>query len=513
MAANQCPITLDFAVAPTIELRSCLPRSHSCKGTEMKRTWVVKSIAFMMAMGLGVPGCFLAGNDEKSEGRICASPVEGGNHCVSSSSGPSAAWNKAAAAGSEPIQMWAVWPEDVELNEIIAFPTRLEMWLDDVQTVIDYLRITQRNAESYHASLSGKLGDDIREVSRLQNEIIKGKAADPKKRVEQLLFDKAVSESEPLKAEITADKQTIGDVLTIVDQAKVDGAPFASLYKKLVDDFATYRATEATETAAYAALAKDASNALVSELDAVEKSILDAAHTASAKPNELLVAGMKLNAQILQFENGSREAMAPHADFMSNHGASVPDLSSGALRSIHAILGYAEQRVTRSDATAKGLLLGAGMRRQALQLLATAPSPVRATIANAMLVNASTKFQNMALVHVDVMAAISMSSTGLPYLAQRYDEYTSLLQIAPLCNVASSSWREAGCVSMRPKIKDATKYLKVTLPVEISNGLDTMKNQGVDPVAIEKVRQKLKAGDIKGAALAHDVLVNSLEGT
>jgi hypothetical protein len=30
---------------------------------------------------------------------------------------------------------------------------------------------------------------------------------------------------------------------------------------------------------------------------------------------------------------------------------------------------------------------------------------------------------------------------------------------------------------------------------------------------IEKAQQKLNAGDIKGAALAHDVLLSSLEGT
>jgi hypothetical protein len=39
------------------------------------------------------------------------------------------------------------------------------------------------------------------------------------------------------------------------------------------------------------------------------------------------------------------------------------------------------------------------------------------------------------------------------------------------------------------------------------------KNHGVDPSAIDKVEQKLNAGDIKGAALAHDVLLQSMEGT
>src|SRR4051812_18780889 len=100
-------------------------------------TW---SMVFVGALGVGVPGCI--GSDE-IEGLICASPVEGGTYCVPASSGPSAAWNNAAANGTEPIQMWAVWPENVELNAVVASPTLLNAWLDDVRTVLDYLRITQ----------------------------------------------------------------------------------------------------------------------------------------------------------------------------------------------------------------------------------------------------------------------------------------------------------------------------------------------------------------------------------
>jgi len=306
----------------------------------------------------------------------------------------------------------------------------------------------------------------------------------------------------------------MGEVLAIVDQATVDGATFAAQYKVFADQFAAYRATESAETAAYTTLVTNASNAKLEELDAVEVSILDAAHAASAQPNELLVAGMKLSAQILQFETSAQEALSPHADFISTHGAIVPDMSSGALRSILAMLGYAQQRVARSDATAKGLLLGTGMRRRALQMLANAPSPARITIANALLAKASTSFAGAAKLRVNAVAAAPKSSQlGRPYLAPRYDEFASLLQMVPLCNGASSSWREAGCTSMRPKFKDATTYLKVTLPIEISQGLAAMKTQGVDPLMIQKVQQKLNAGDIKGAALAHDVLLQSMEGT
>lgn len=229
----------------------------------------------------------------------------------------------------------------------------------------------------------------------------------------------------------------------------------------------------------------------------------------------MMISAMKLSAQILQYETTSQDAISPHTDFMRTHGAVIPDISSGALRSIYTMLGYMQARVARSDATAKGLLLGIGMRRQALQLLANMPSPARATIANTLMAKASTKFAGIAAVRVDAIAAATAMSSklGLPYLANRYDEFAVLLQMVPLCDASTSSWREAGCVSMRPKFKDATKYLKVTLPGEIAQGLAVMKNKGVDPVVIDKVEKKLKTGDIKGAALAHDVLLREVEGT
>ena len=56
----------------------------------MKRRWGLWGAGFIFAMGLTVPGCFLFG-DEEEEGRLCASPVQGGTYCVPFSSGPRAA--------------------------------------------------------------------------------------------------------------------------------------------------------------------------------------------------------------------------------------------------------------------------------------------------------------------------------------------------------------------------------------------------------------------------------------
>ena len=64
----------------------------------------------------------------------------------------------------------------------------------------------------------------------------------------------------------------------------------------------------------------------------------------------------ELAAEIQQFEFASQTAIGPHADFLATHGAALPDMTSSALRSLNAMLGYVQQRVARSDATATSLL-------------------------------------------------------------------------------------------------------------------------------------------------------------
>ena len=206
-------------------------------------TW---SMVFVGALGMGVPGCF--GSNDENEGKICASPAEGGTYCVSASHGPSGAWNDAKAMGKEPIQMWAEWPEAVELKDVVASPYQLDAWLDDVRTVMDYVRVTQGNAESYYASLSGRLGNDLRRAREMQQGIIDGKSVDPDGVVATALAKKAILEMVPVKVEMAADKQTIGDVLVIVDKAKIDGAPFAAQYKGVVDEFVSHLNMEVGET-------------------------------------------------------------------------------------------------------------------------------------------------------------------------------------------------------------------------------------------------------------------------
>jgi hypothetical protein len=190
-------------------------------------------------------------------------------------------------------------------------------------------------------------------------------------------------------------------------------------------------------------------------------------------------------------------------------------MTSAALRSLNAMLGYMQRRVARSDAMATGLLLGVGMRRKALEMLAGVSPAVRAQVATAKLKKAGAVFfeTSEARVHAIQGAPPVSAKLGLPYLAKRYDELTRLLQMQPLCDPASSSWREAGCASLRDTFEGAATYLKSTLPAQLLTGLATMKAAGVDAALLDAAKAKLDAGDVKASAVLHDAALRSSEGT
>jgi hypothetical protein len=157
--------------------------------------------------------------------------------------------------------------------------------------------------------------------------------------------------------------------------------------------------------------------------------------------------------------------------------------------------------------------MGVGMRRKALEMLAASPS-ARAKEAGARLQKASAVFVDASKARVNAFQSTPPLSPklGLPYLAKRYDELTALLQMQPLCDPTSSSWREAGCASLRDNFKDAATYLKTTLPSLITTDLAAMKAAGVDAALLDAAKAKLDAGDVKAAAVLHDAALRMAEG-
>ncbi len=270
--------------------------------------------------------------------------------------------------------MWAKRPSEVTLDQLVQSQDKLVDWFGDIDTASSYVRDTKQSAESYRASMAGPIVTLLNQAVNRQEQILADRP-DPIGRFKAKLTAKAAAEKDPLVAEIATDKQTIAAVQAVFDKAKVDAAPLSAAYANLVTQFTAYRATEASATATYVSLSQQASSASLADLPSVEMAIVTAAQSASSQPVDLTMAAMKLAAQIQVFETASQSAIVPYEDFMATHGAAMPDMTSDARRSINAILGYVQQRVKRSDATASTLLAGIAMRKKALEMLAAPPPP------------------------------------------------------------------------------------------------------------------------------------------
>ncbi|XXY46307.1 hypothetical protein WME91_40535 [Sorangium sp. So ce269] len=334
---------------------------------QQKTTLVVAAAA--VALGATVAGCLWKSGDE-SLGSFCAAPDTGfDEYCVAVSLGPDSAWSKAEANGALPIQMWAQWPSSVQHDEFLASETDLTAWFDNLDEVVSYVRDEEKNAESLRATLAGKLRGLLWRARHRQAEILEEEPVRAADNFKQAMTDKASDGKEPLVAALAADKQAMTAVQVIFDRARDDVAPLRSRYAGAAARFSAYRATEAAETAAYAALSAQASRAGLDGLDRVEQEVLGAAREASRAPDELAAEAMTLSAELQAFAASFEEEMAPHEEFLATHGAVLPDMTSGALRSLGAMLGYVQRRVSRSDAIATALLGGIATRRQALVVL------------------------------------------------------------------------------------------------------------------------------------------------
>ncbi|WP_437974265.1 hypothetical protein WMF11_37840 [Sorangium sp. So ce295] len=476
------------------------------------RTILAVAVA-ALALGAAGAGCLWKFGDD-TFGSFCAAAVGGEEHCVGENQGPGAAWAQAEKDGALPIEVWATWPNNKTPEEIVASETSLDIWFGHIDEAIAYVRDDARNAESLRATLAGKLARLLDEARDRQRVLLAEAPVDAPGNFKKAMIDKASAEREPLAAALAADRQAMAAVQAVFDQARSDVAPLRSKYAGVAARFAAYRATEAAETATYAALSAQASRSDIDGLDGVEQAVLATAREASRSPGELTAEILGWSATLHVFAASFDEAMAPHRELLATHGAVLPDMTSGALRSLNAMLGYVKGRVARSDATAAALLGGIALRRQALRVLQM-DEGAREAAAGARTRKASDAFEQRARAQVAALSAAPPVSEklGLPLLAERCGELLALAQLRPLCEAAGSSWREAGCAELRGRFNAAEAELRTEVPQKIAAGLAALREKGMAAAELDAAQARLDAGDVKGAAIAYDAAVRGAEGT
>jgi hypothetical protein len=440
--------------------------------------------------------------------------LKGGEYCVGANQDANGAWSQAVAAGGQPVQMWAKWPSGVTLDQLASDPSRMKTWLADVDKVLTFVRDTKKSAESYRATLAGTLGTLLKQAKDEQARLLKQPRIDPIGNLKKALTDKAIALNGPVQATLASDKQQIGAVQAVFDRTKSDLAPLQTRYTAMTTRFRTYRDGDATEVNRFWTLASQASASTLATLPDAEQAIIAAARDASTSPNDLLLDVMTLRAEIQQLEIKYRLALAPYADFIAAHGTTTPDMTSGALRSLDSMEAYIARRSTRIDTSAGSLLDGAEVRRQALVTFATSEA-TRATLAQTRLLAASAAFNDEATARIAALWKSLPTSTKLklPYLSDRYDQFTTFLLAEPLCDATSSAWRETGCIALRRNFDTARNYQAKTIPLLIKVSLSTLRSKGVDPALIDAAQAKLTAGDVKAAATVYDTAVRASEGT
>ncbi|MGK3998731.1 hypothetical protein [Sorangium sp. So ce1024] len=485
----------------------------STRGRTRRETATLVAAAAVVALGATGTGCLWPGEDY-APGSFCAKAnTGGGTHCVDASEGPGSAWSKAENAGELPIFMWALPPFRMP-EAFVSNEAELRAWFGNLDRAVAYVRDEEKHAESLRATLHGELLGLLLRYRRHQEEILAEEPVRAADNFTRAMTDKASAAEEPLAAAIAADKHALAAATAVFDEARAEAAPLVSRYAAVAARFADYRATEAAETAAYAALSAEASRSGIDALGGVEEAVLAAAREASRAPNEIAAEIMTLSAELQALAVSFEEALAPHREVLATHGAVVPDMTSGALRSLGAMLGYAQRRVARSDATATALLGGIALRRQALRVL-QGDEGAREAIARSRSERASERFREGARARAEALSSAPPVSEklGLPLLAARYGELLALVQMRPLCEAVEASWREAGCAALRGRFDAAEEELRTDLPKQIAAGLAALREQGMAAAALDAAQAKLDAGDVKGAAIAYDAAVRGAEGT
>ncbi|WP_437733370.1 hypothetical protein [Sorangium sp. So ce1335] len=471
------------------------------------------SVVAAVALGATATGCSWP-REEYAPGRFCAqantSVVE---HCVDASEGPGSAWSKAEEDGALPISMWARPPFRTS-DAFVASEADLSAWFDNLDRAVAYVRDEKKHAESLRATLHGELLGLLLTYRRHQEELLHEEPVRAADNFTRAMTDRASAEKEPRAAALTADKQAMAGVQAVFGEARRNAAPLVSRYAAVAVRFADYRGTEAAETAAYAALSAEASRSGIDGLDGAEQAVLAAARDASRAPTELAAEIVTLSAELQALAASFEEAIAPHKEVLTTHGAAAPDMTSGALRSLGAMLGYARRRVARSDATATALLGGIALRRQAIRVL-QGDEGAREAIARSRIERASERFREAARARAEALSAAPPVSEklGLPLLAERCGALLSLAQMRPLCEATGASWREAGCAELRGKFDATEAELRTGLPKKIAAGLAALREKGMAAAALDAAQARLDAGDVKGAAIAYDAAVRGAEGT
>lgn len=485
------------------------------------------SAKYLMIAAMALSGCGsvktesqenAAAIQQKQEvpSEICAQGSATGDApiCVSHTNAFNVWSNAIALKKTLPIQMWVTYPDD-NLDSFVANKAEIDAWFLDVKNVLDFL--SAGNAESYAASMKGKLGDLVTNAKKRQDQLL-AVTTNPGPTLQQFkdaLTAQAEATTGPMKAALADDKAAIVAVTDIVTNTKIQVRSLHDPYYAIAARYKEYKDTEAAEISEYTQLSLQGAATTLDTLPAVQAQVLQTDHRNGSLQDQLVLDATRLRATFAAIGVTYRAQLAPYLDHLARTGANRPDLTSEPMRSLDNMVAYVETRTERNNALAARLLDELSARRQVLIQVA-ADDATRDTIAQAKLLQATRAFLDMATGQTTALWAAPMKSTklGLPFLAARYDSFTSFMQLQALCSTGvAGTWRETGCNALNQQFPSAQTYLQKTLPGQIKLGVILMNGKGPSAAALADITNKLNAGTVKAAAAAYDEALRVSDGT
>ncbi len=327
-----------------------------------------------------------------SVGQLCASGVKGPAVCAPANQDPASLWTQALPGGL-PVEMWAEWPSTTTLDQLVSSTGALQAWFADTDKALAYVRDTQHHAESYNAIMAVHMTNLLAQARAEQTKLLAQPTIDPIGQFKSALNDKATSGGgsarRPDRFGQAVNQRRKRDLRAGKNGSLADSAAVCG---QIAAQYQAYRAGEAAETAGYGALVQQGSAASLVTIATVEQSIVAAARVASTAPNDVELSIMRLEGQTRAFALEFQASLAPYADFMARNNVAIPDMTSGALRSLASMLGYIQSRTELSDSTVNQLLEHVQkLRREALVVIASA-NATQQTVAQTQLLSASSAF-------------------------------------------------------------------------------------------------------------------------
>ncbi|AFE04955.1 hypothetical protein COCOR_02976 [Corallococcus coralloides DSM 2259] len=413
----------------------------------------------------------------------------------------------------QPIQLWATEPD------ANASPAEIATWFDVQNQVIDFLKTTQKNAETLHLSLSIHSGgmkiryDEqnqiIAEVSDRLNTITKNVETQVKTQA-SAYGDPVVLEAAEVKAGMTRLDQAVAEARTALEA-------LSPQVVSLVGRFETYRNTEAASVTALQALAAQGSMADLQGIEAALLAAADLSHQESGTASTLAMDARRLRSQLARAQEDYAASLVPHREFIQKRGLLMGDLVVGERKMVEGIEGYCEARKRKTLTTVERLVEGMKQRREALIAL-EADQATRQALADEAFLTASQRFLSDVTTRSTQLWQVAPKSTvlKLSFLSEKFDQMESYLQFEPACAppaAGARSWREAGCIAMRRDFSRVRSWRTSTLPGTLRLNVAMMRQAGSVPAAmLAEVETLTTAGQFKAAATVHDAALRVSDG-